>query len=247
MKMNKLKKGLDAPLVPLLYIIVGLLALLYALLFYKHYSGYLWTVAYGVIMILGGLIFIHTSIRGKSVIWDDIISELNIPKNSKILDLGTGHGLVLLKFAQYLSEKGHATGIDLWRNRDQSHNSLENTKNIIRSKKLEHIANVETANMLDLPFEDNQYDFVVTSLALHNIKPASARKNALNEASRVLKSSGTLIIVDTGHKKKEYMSVLRSNGFSIHKQKTYGIIGWWSGPWMSTYSIIARTDEINDK
>lgn len=242
--MNKLKKqGLDAPLVPILYIIVGLLAILYALLFHAYYSSYLWTVIYGTIMIFGGLIFIHTSIRGKSIIWDNIISELNIPENSKVLDLGTGHGLVLLKFAHRLSEKGHATGIDLWRNRDQSDNTLENTKAIIESKKLEQIADVQTANMLDLPFEDNQYDFVVTSLALHNIKPASARKDALNEASRVLKPNGTLVIVDTGHNKKEYLSVLRSNGYSIQQHKTYGIIGWWTGPWMPTYSIIATVNK----
>ena len=238
MKMNKLKKqGLDAPLVPILYIIVGLLACLFAL--FSNYSGYLWTLFYGIIMVLGGLIFIHTSIRGKSMIWDSIIADLTIPENSKVLDLGTGHGLVLLKFAQHLSEKGHATGIDLWLNKDQSNNSLKNTNDIIESKKLSRVADVQTANMLDLPFEENQFDFVVTSLALHNIKPASARKDALNEADRVLKSGGMLIIVDTGHNKNEYISVLQSNGYSIQKHKTYGIIGWWTGPWMPTYSIVA--------
>lgn len=238
--MNKLKKqGLDAPLVPTLYIIAGLLALILSVVFRKYYSGYLWIVFYGLIMICGGLIFIHTSIRGKSIIWDSILSTLTIPSDSQVLDLGTGHGLVLLKFAQRLSSKGHATGIDLWHNQDQSDNSLENTQNIIKAKNLENVTTVMTANMLELPFEDAKYDFVVTSLALHNIKPANARKSALNEATRVLNPQGTLIIVDTGHNKKEYLSVLKSNGYTIKNSKTYGIIGWWTGPWMSTYSIIA--------
>lgn len=238
--MNTLKKqGLDAPIVPLLYIIAGLVATSCAVIFRNNYSGYLWTLLYGIIMVLGGLIFIHTSIRGKHIIWDNILSTLTIPNDSKVLDLGTGHGLVLLKFASRLSENGHATGIDLWRNQDQSNNSIENTQNIIKSYHLDKVASVQTANMLDLPFKNNQYDFVVTSLALHNIKPATARKAALNEATRVLKSAGTLVIVDTGHKKKEYLSILQSNGFMIQEQKTYGIIGWWSGPWMSTYAIIA--------
>lgn len=238
--MNKIKKqGLDAPLVPILYIIAGLLALILSVIFHKYYSGYLWTVFYGLIMICGGLIFIHTSIRGKSIIWDSILSTLTIPSDSQVLDLGTGHGLVLLKFAQLLSNKGHATGIDLWHNQDQSDNSLENTQNIIKAKNLEHVATVMTANMLELPFEDAKYDFVVTSLALHNIKPANARKSALSEATRVLKPQGTLIIVDTGHNKKEYLSVLKANGYTIQNSKTYGIVGWWTGPWMSTYSIIA--------
>ena len=38
---------------------------------------------------------------------------LVIPEDSIILDLGTGHGLVLIKFASKISSEGHVTGIDL--------------------------------------------------------------------------------------------------------------------------------------
>ena len=55
--MNTLKKqGLDAPIVPLLYIIAGLVAISCAVIFRNNYSGYLWTLLYGIIMVLGGLI-----------------------------------------------------------------------------------------------------------------------------------------------------------------------------------------------
>lgn len=52
---------------------------------------------------------------------------LVIPEDSIILDLGTGHGLVLIKFASKISSEGHVTGIDLWKNRDQSIIVLKHT------------------------------------------------------------------------------------------------------------------------
>lgn len=234
------KKGLDAPLVPFLYILGGILAIAYGIVFHKYYSGYMWTILYGVLMIIAGAIFINTSIRGKHKIWDSLLSKINIVPNSKVLDLGTGHGMVLLMFAKHLSGNGHATGIDLWRNSDQSDNNLHNTKNIIKQQHLTHIADVKTANMISLPFADKKYDYVVSSLAFHNIKPASERIHALEEAVRVLADNGSLIIVDTGHHKKEYINVLTSLRLEVIEAKTYGVSGWWTGPWMPTYSIIAK-------
>lgn len=229
---------IDAPLVPISYVSLGIISILVSLIL--QYNGYLWTLTYGVLMILAGLIFFHTSIRGKCIIWEGIIEKMEISKASQVLDLGTGHGLVLLKFAALLSEKGHATGIDLWRNRDQSNNTLEHTQAIIQHKGLTNIASLITADVLDLPFENNKYDVVTSSMVLHNIKFKDKRQKALDEAGRVLKDSGALIIVDTGNHKKEYIAYLLSKGYIIDDHKTYGIIGWWTGPWMATYSIVAK-------
>lgn len=237
--MNKLRRVvIDAPLVPISYIFVGIIAVLVPLK--VHYTNYLWTIFYGVMLILAGAIFFHTSFRGKRLMWDDVIAKIEIPLDSQVLDLGTGHGLVLIKFATKLSKDGHVTGIDLWRNGDQSNNSLENTVSILREKGLEHKTDLQTGDMLQLPFEDNQYDFVTASMAIHNLKSKQKREKALDEATRVLKESGQLIIVDTGNHKKEYLTYLVSQGYRIKYAKTYGIIGWWTGPWMSSYAIIAE-------
>ena len=59
---------------------------------------------------------------------------LVIPEDSIILDLGTGHGLVLIKFASKISSEGHVTGIDLWKNRDQSNNSFKSTQQLLQEK-----------------------------------------------------------------------------------------------------------------
>lgn len=233
------KIPLDAPLVPTLYIIGGISILIFVAIFH-NYEGYGWTIFYGVLMVLGGVIYVNTSLRGKDIIWNRIIESLHIDENDDVLDLGTGHGLVLLKFARLLSSKGSATGIDLWKNVDQADNSMENTNKIISSKKFKADVNVQTADMVKLPFENEQYDYVVSSLAFHNIKPKLKRTEALLEATRVLKSGGTLIIVDTGHKQREYVSTLKKQGLKNIRINHYGVIGWWTGPWMATYSIIAE-------
>lgn len=56
--------------------------------------------------------------------------------------------------------------------------------------------------MIELPFENKKYDFVTASMAIHNIKPKQNRYKALDEATRVLKTEGLLIILDTGNHKK---------------------------------------------
>ena len=71
---------------------------------------------------------------------------LVIPEDSIILDLGTGHGLVLIKFASKISSEGHVTGIDLWKN------SFKSTQQLLQEKNLENRSDLKTADMIELPF-----------------------------------------------------------------------------------------------
>ncbi|MCM0583123.1 class I SAM-dependent methyltransferase [Weissella diestrammenae] len=237
--MKKLREsGLDAPLVPTLYILTGLIVLSFVAMFHQ-YNGYLWTILYGVLMIIGGIIFINTSIIGKKKIWASIIEE-ELPESAyHVLDLGTGHANVLLQLAHKLSRIKKSMGIDIWHSADQSDNSAENTLKIVQASGLSEQITIKTADMCELSISDESYNLVVSSLAFHNIKPSSNRKNALLEALRVLEAGGKIIIVDTGHNKREYMNILRTAGMENIKSKTYGINGWWTGPWMPTYSVIA--------
>jgi Methyltransferase domain len=47
-----------------------------------------------------------------------------------------------------------------------------------------------------LPFADATFDVVVSMTVFHNVKPASERKKAVEEALRVLRPGGTLLIFD---------------------------------------------------
>ncbi|WP_255552616.1 class I SAM-dependent methyltransferase [Lactobacillus sp. Sy-1] len=226
-----LKYGLDAPLVPILYIIFGIMI---TALNFKSLG-----IIFGLLMIIAGIIFIHTSLRGKFIIWNRLIGNLNIEPNDKALDLGCGHGAVLIKIAEHLGNDGSIDGVDLWKNRDQSNNSkMATQKNIINSKVRCH-TKLLTADVVKLPFEDNQYNLVTASLLFHNIKPKSERERALDEACRVLKPNGTLIIMDLGILMNEYVSVLKKNNLKIDFAKRVGFNGWWTGPWMGSYVIKA--------
>lgn len=236
---KKIKGGIDAPLVPLSYLVVGFLSLL--IYFYNRPYPFAWmTVVYGLAMIGGGIIFLHTSLRGKYLIWDKIIASLTIPQNAHILDLGCGHGAVLIKFAQKINKPGRVVGVNLWHSSDQSHNSENETKENLALLGLTNKTELLTADMSDLPLTDHSFDFVVSSLAFHNIKPQQKREQALREACRVLKTGGKLVIVDTGNNLKEYCRILKEEHFTDIYTAQAGFNGWWTGPWMRTSIIQAK-------
>ena len=55
---------------------------------------------------------------------------------------------------------------------------------------------MHTADITGLPFRDNSFDVIVSSLAIHNIPGHAGRRTALSEAARVLKPGGRLAIAD---------------------------------------------------
>lgn len=240
--MNRVKQGIDAPLVPTLYILGGIAILLGELFVHQKLIGDYISILVGIILVAGGLIFFHTSLQGKINIWDKVLPQLDIKKDSKVIDLGCGHGIVLIKIAKKLSKEGLVVGVDLWRSRDQSANSETITARNLEMLKLTDRTELVTADMAKLPMDDNSFDVVVSSFAFHNIKPKSRRLKALQEASRILKSNGQIAIVDTGHKSRECVDFFKQNGFSQVESTNAGFDGWWTGPWMSSYIITAVKD-----
>ena len=233
---KRITRGIDAPFVPIMYLIAGILILINWAFSHSYPTSWV-TLTLGIIMLAGGLIFFHTTLRGKYIIWQKIMSNMSIPKDAQVLDLGCGHGAVLIAFAQRLGAHGHATGLDLWRQRDQSNNGSEQTQANLVASGVADRTSLLTGDMTKLPTGDNAYDFVVSSFALHNIKPAAQRKIALSEAVRTLKPGGRLVIVDTNHNDREYKAALQGLGLKDIELKSAGFNGWWSGPWMSSYVL----------
>jgi arsenite methyltransferase len=69
-----------------------------------------------------------------------------------------------------------------------------------------------------------------SSLAIHNISSLSGREKALNEAVRVLKPGGKLIITDFRHT-QQYAEHLRKLGLDWRF--------WYGGPWTATKLVSA--------
>ena len=121
-----------------------------------------------------------------------------------------GRGAVIIATALRLPH-GHATGIDLWRNQDQTGNSAEATRKNTELNGVADRITLETGDMTALPYEDASFDLVTASISIHNIPNAEGRGRAVSEALRVLRPGGRLVIVDLG-RTKEDIEVLRNAG-----------------------------------
>lgn len=96
-----MKKGVDAPLIPILFIIAGIVTTVSA-----WQSRNPANFIFPLIMFVLAIVFLHTSLFGKYRIIRNVVDSLNIAPDSEILDLGTGHGAVLLAVARKLKSPG---------------------------------------------------------------------------------------------------------------------------------------------
>ena len=181
---------------------------------------------------------LHTSRRGKFLVWADLLNELKLTGDEQILDLGCGRGAVLFLAAQHLSG-GKAVGVDIWNKADQSGNSEQAAR---RNAEVEGVADrieLVTADMTQLPMENEQFDLIVSNVAIHNIKGTAGRAKALEEAVRVLRPGGRIMIADL-RCTAFYRDHLARLGMIEVTRKNLGWRMWWSGPWAATRLVSAR-------
>jgi SAM-dependent methyltransferase len=91
---------------------------------------------------------------------------------------------------------GRAVGLDLWRSEDQSGNSPDATWRNLDAEGVRNRCDLVTADMRAVPFPDSTFDLIVSSLAIHNIRSREGRRRAIDEAVRVLRPRGRLLIAD---------------------------------------------------
>lgn len=99
--------GIDAPCVPVL-MAAGLLVCI-AMALFTPFSGW-WLTA--VILSIPLALYLHTTLRGKFVVWRDLLDAQAWRGNEQVLDLGCGRGAILLMAAAYISH-GRAIGVDI--------------------------------------------------------------------------------------------------------------------------------------
>jgi len=224
--------GIDAPYAPAFMAVLAVLELVLAIVTGK--PRLLLASAF-ILAILGA--YLHATLRGKFIVWAEILDESKLRGDERILDMGCGRGAVLLMAAQHLTA-GRAVGVDLWRGVDQSGNSAEATRNNAVAEGVADRVELHDGDMRALPFEDDSFDRVLSSLAIHNIHGRAGRAKAVSEAVRVLRPGGRLLIADV-RSTREYQEELVRLGMNDIVRRRAGRQFWRGGPWTMTRLVTA--------
>lgn len=112
------------------------------------------------------------------------IIKRTLKEEGRLLDVATGPGFLLIKFAR-VAPKWEITGLDI------SEPLLSIARRKIAANKLEDRIRLVLGSAYEMPFEDNYFDVIVCTNALHNLDDPSA---FLSECYRVLKIGGKAVV-----------------------------------------------------
>lgn len=111
-----------------------------------------------------------------------IVHNLDIPKESHILDLGCGTGILFDMLRRIVGENGSVTGVDF---------SFEMAQKAHRNFPFKNV-NVVDADAISLPFSDSTFDLAVAFSAFPHF---SNQQRAIDETHRVLKDNSKFVII----------------------------------------------------
>ncbi|MGC1178154.1 MAG: class I SAM-dependent methyltransferase [Methyloceanibacter sp.] len=193
-----------------------------------------------VVLVGAGVSILRFSRRGKFEVWARLLTGLGLRGDERVLDLGCGRGAVLLAAAK-LVPHGTAVGVDIWRP-DQTGNSMQATLANADAEGVADRIELHTRDMTDLQFPQASFDVVMSSLAIHNLPGNRARLSAIDEAVRVLRPSGHLIVADLAFTRL-YATRLGQLGMANVKRQDLGWRAWWGLPCFRTHAVTATKPE----
>lgn len=123
---------------------------------------------------------------------NSIIKDLELNKDAKILDVGTGQGrmAIILALNNYKVITGEPEG-------DNPEYAQQNWLDNAKKVNVDHLITFKYFEAENLPFEDNFFDAIFSMGALHHIGDKTA---AFSEFSRTLKPKGTIGIFEPAPK-----------------------------------------------
>jgi arsenite methyltransferase len=160
---------------------------------------------------------------GKLRARDIILSRIEWRGDEHVLDIGCGHGLLLVGAAKKLTT-GRAIGIDIWSQVDQLDNHPENTARNARIEGVADRVEIRDGDARKLNFPDAHFDVVLSASCLHNIRDKAESDHAIREIIRILKPGGQVAIYDM-QPVFEYRQIFLESG--MEQTQLSGFLRWY--------------------
>jgi demethylmenaquinone methyltransferase / 2-methoxy-6-polyprenyl-1,4-benzoquinol methylase len=116
------------------------------------------------------------------------MAKMNVPKGASALDVCCGTADWTIALAEKVGHTGKVTGLDF------SKNMLKIGEQKVNQLKIDDFVNLIHGNAMDLPFEDNTFDYVTIGFGLRNVPDY---QQVLKEMNRVLKPGGMAVCLET--------------------------------------------------
>jgi len=130
-----------------------------------------------------------------------IIQSLGKDVKGRILDIGSGNGVLAVKLAQQHNEV-EVTGMDYWgQDWEYSKSVCEKNAQIGKVEKRVHFQKGDAA-VLD--FADDTFDGATSNLTFHEVKSVADKRLVLQEALRIVKPGGAFAFIDYFYDEKYY-------------------------------------------
>jgi ubiquinone/menaquinone biosynthesis C-methylase UbiE len=134
-------------------------------------------------------------------VYNLIIQSLGTTVKGRILDIGSGNGVLAVKLAQHNGE-AEVIGTDYWgKNWEYSKNVCEKNAQIGR---VEHRVHFQKGDAAALEFANDTFDGATSNLTFHEVQSVADKREVVREAIRVVKAGGRFAFVDYFYDAKYY-------------------------------------------
>jgi len=158
--------------------------------------------AYGMFSQKGG--------RLQEKFYNLIIQSLGDEVKGRILDIGSGNGVLTAKVAQQHTEV-EVVGVDYW-GKDWEYSKSICEKNA-RAAQVENRVHFQKGDAAQLDFASETFDGAISNLTFHEVKSVADKKSVLQEALRVIKSGGSFVFIDYFYDARFYGETLEFEKF----------------------------------
>jgi SAM-dependent methyltransferase len=134
-------------------------------------------------------------------VYNLIIRSLGIAVKGRILDIGSGNGVLAVILAQQLVE-AEVTGMDTW-GKDWEYSKSVCEKNALTGKVDERV-HFQKGDAAALEFADDTFDGALSNLTFHEVQSVADKREVVREALRVVKPGGRFAFVDYFYDAKFY-------------------------------------------